>query len=72
MPTDLSGADCLARWGRFVITLSGGNSIGKLEFSKLSFRNWRARTHRRLLFCLILSIALANSLNDWRLTSVNI
>lgn len=26
----------------------------------------------RLLFCLILSIALANSLNDWRLTSVNI
>ena len=26
----------------------------------------------RLLFCLILSIALANSLNDWHLTSVNI
>ena len=23
-------------------------------------------------FCLFLSIALANSLNDWRLTSVNI
>ena len=35
-------------------------SIGKLEFSKLSFRNWRARTNRRLLFCLFLLIALAN------------
>ena len=35
-------------------------SIGKLEFSKLSFWNWRTRTHRRLLFCLFLSIALAN------------
>ncbi len=31
-----------------------------LEFSKLSFWNWRTRTHRRLLFCLFLSIALAN------------
>ena len=42
------------------------------QFSKLFFWNWRARTHRRLLFCLFLSIALANSLNDWRLTSLNI
>ena len=35
-------------------------SIGKLEFSKLSFWNWPARIHRRLLYCLFLSIALAN------------
>ena len=36
-----------------------------------SFWNLRVKILRRS-FCLSLSIALAKSLNDWRLTSVNI